>query len=416
MSIFDIDNWREIGATLARNKTRTFLTAFGIFWGTAMLSLLWGVGDGFKYMLFSNFEGFASNSALVTSWRTTKPYKGYRKGTWWSVTTDDVMNLRRRVPELTVVSPIINRSASYRYKDKTYEGTLQGMEPNYTKFSEPVITSGRFLSDYDVANNSKVCVVGDNIASTLFVGVDPLGKNIDINNVSYRVVGTVKQRSDVTFGARLDESVLLPISTMRTAYNNGNRVDFIALVAQDGTAPGDLKDQIFQTLRQNHPLIHPEDTESVRFFDISEMFGQVTSIFSAFDFLLLFVGLSSLIAGVIGVGNIMWIVVKERTQEFGVRRAIGAKPRSILVQILSESAVLTTIAGVAGICFAVGVLELVTYGISAANPDLATDRFQLSFGTAVTILFLFLVLGGLAGMIPAYRAMKIKPIEALNDK
>ncbi|MCC8119731.1 MAG: ABC transporter permease [Bacteroidales bacterium] len=416
-NLFDIDNWREIGATLARNKTRTFLTAFGIFWGTAMLALLWGTGSGMQRMMMSNFEGFATNSCIFFPNRTTMPYKGYRKGTGWGLNTDDVINLRRRVPDLEIISPIINTEATFKHKDKTFSGTIQGLEPNYLQANNPVITSGRFITDYDVANMSRVCVIGENIATSLFPNIDPLGQTVEVNNVSYRVVGTVKQKSDMSFGGRMEDSMVIPISTFRTAYNMGNHINFVFLVARDGVSPTNLKDQIFTTVRLNHPIIHPDDDDAFQFFDISEIFGQISSVFTAFDFLVLFVGLSSLIAGVIGVGNIMWIVVKERTQEFGVRRAIGAKPRTLLVQILSESAVLTVIAGIAGICFAVGVLGILGPSISAQVPaGEGLNFFQISFNEAVWILILFLVLGGAAGIIPALKAMKIKPIEALNDR
>ncbi len=416
-NIFDIDNWREIGATLARNKTRTFLTAFGIFWGTAMLALLWGAGTGIKGMLYSNFEGFATNCAGLGSGRTTKPYKGFRKGTTWVLNTDDILNLRRNIPELAIVSPMYNTTGTFKSKNKTSTGQVQGLEPNYVDVLAPDILSGRFINDFDNANSSRVCVVGKNVASTLFVDVDPLGQTVQIDNVTFRVVGTVKQKNDVSLMGRIDDAIIIPLSTMRSAYNLGNKVGFAMLVAKDGVAPGSLKEEIFSTIRKNHPMIHPEDEDCFFFFDLSEMIGQMTSVFTAFDFLLLFVGLSSLIAGIIGVGNIMWIVVKERTQEFGVRRAIGAKPTTIMWQILCESTVLTTVAGMAGICFGVFLLETIGPALTASMEMGHSDNFFfLSFWEAVTILVLFLVLGGAAGMIPAFRAMKIKPIEALNDK
>lgn len=417
MSIFDIDNWKEIGASLSRNKTRTFLTAFGIFWGTLMLSLLWGAGQGMRRLMYSNFEGFATNSAIIFANRTTLPYKGFKKGLWWTFTTTDVTNMRRRIPEIEVVTPILNRRANVKYKNKSNDASVIGVEPGYAQVMNPIITKGRFINDIDLSQNAKVCLLGESLAEQLFPGQDPLGKMVNVNNVHYRVVGVCKQSSEVQIGGRLDRMVVMPISTARIAYNYGNRCDMIMIVVKDGFRPSELKDNIFQTVRLNHP-IHPDDSDAVQYFDASEMFDQISKLFGGLDFLILFVGFSSLLAGVIGVGNIMWVIVKERTKEFGIRRALGAKPLTIMGQILSESAVLTVIAGMAATTLSVLILGGATYIMRQSFDGVRPEQidFQLSFVHAVVILLLFLILGSLAGVVPAIKAMRIKPIEALNDK
>lgn len=411
--IFDIDNWKEITATLSRNKTRTFLTAFGIFWGTAMLSLLWGGAQGLQGLMKGNFDGFASNSAIVFPDRTTMPYKGYQKGMYWTMTMQDVDNIRRIVPELKVVSPLWSLRGTMRHGDKTHSGSIQGLMPDFMDVLNPIVTSGRFINDSDIANDSKVCVLGDDAAADLFGGANPIGEYVECDNVFYKVVGTVKQRSEITFNGRLDNALLLPLTTAQRTYSGSNTVHFLALVAHDGVSPTDLKDNIFRAIRISHPL-HPSDQDAMFFMDISEQFEQIDNIFTGIDVLILFVGLSSLIAGIIGVGNIMWIIVKERTKEFGIRRALGAKPRSVMMQILAESAILTVLAGTAGICFSVLILGVATPMISA-GAGMPAD-FQLTFKGALVIMALFLVLGTAAGAIPAVKAMRIKPIEALNDK
>lgn len=411
--IFDIDNWKEITATLSRNKTRTFLTAFGIFWGTLMLALLWGSSQGLQSLMKGNFEGFASNSAIIFADRTTMPYKGYRKGMSWNLTMQDVENIKRIVPELTVVSPIVSVQGTMKHKDRTHTGSVQGMMPDFMEVLNPIITKGRFINDADIANDSKVCVIGENAAANLFGDKDPVGEYVECDNVYYKVVGVVKQRSEITFNGRLDDSMLLPLTTIQRTYNVGNIVYFMALVAQNGTSPSDVKDKIYRAVRISHP-IHPADKDAMFFMDISEQFEQIDSLFTGIDVLILFVGMSSLIAGIIGVGNIMWIIVKERTKEFGIRRALGAKPRRVMMQILSESALLTVLAGTAGICFSALLLGIATPLISESS-GIPAD-FQLSFKGAVVILVLFLTLGAAAGSIPAVKAMRIKPIEALNDK
>lgn len=415
MRLFDTDNWREIGASLARNKTRTFLTAFGIFWGVLMLSLLWGAGQGVKRMLYSNFDGFATNSAIVYANRTTMPYKGFNRGWWWAITTDDVDAIRRNVPELETVTSIMSRSTTITYKDKSESASIAGVEPNYTKALTPKILQGRFINEADVSQVSRVCVLGESLAKRLFSGADAVGKVVNINNVYYRVVGVCTQSSEIGIPDRIDESIFAPITTTRTVYNYRNFCDFLLIVADKDHKPGPLKEEILKNIRKGHP-IHPDDTEAIGFQDISEMFDQVSTIFVGLDILIFFVGFSSLLAGVIGVGNIMWVIVKERTKEFGVRRAIGAKPSSILKQILSESAVLTAVAGMLAVVVSVLILQVATTLIGEMAPGNIAVNFQLSFGEAIVILLLFLVLGMLAGSIPAIKAMRIKPIEALNDK
>lgn len=411
--IFDLDKWKEIGATLARNKTRTFLTAFGIFWGTAMLTLLIGGGQGLQELLKSNFAGFATNSAVLLPSRTTMAYKGYQKGTSWQLTLTDVDMMRKGIPQIETLSPIASFSSTFRYGHRAYSNQILGVEDNYIDVLTPIMREGRFINAADVQSDRKVCVIGVNVATSLFGTDSPIGKFIEANNVYYRVVGVVKQRSNISIGGKLDESVLIPISTMRRTYNMGDRIHFLMLVAKPGEKPSTMTERIYHLLRLNHP-IHPDDKQALQFMDISENFEMVDNLFLGVNVLLWFVGFSSLLAGIIGVGNIMWIIVKERTKEFGIRRALGAKPRTILGQIMAESAVLTLVAGTAAICFSALILGVATRLISAAQE---TDiNFQISFSTALVVMALFVVLGCLAGSIPAIKAMRIKPVEALNDK
>jgi len=413
LTIFDIDNWREIGATLSRNKTRTFLTAFGIFWGTAMLALLWGGSHGLKDAMGGNFEGIAANTAMVFPGRTSIPFKGYRKGMNWSLTTTDLQNLRNSVAGIEAISPMTQRAATYKHGTQTKTGAVQGVGQSYAVALPPTITSGRFINDIDVAESRKVAVIGENVGKELYGGTDPLGQFIEINNIHYRIVGTMRSKNkNMNFsGTSPEDAVFIPISTFGRAYNTGDKLGFMMIVFKDGYKPSDHFTDIRRILSNNHPF-SPKDDAAVQLWDMSEMFEMVGNVFTGINVLLLFVGFSSLLAGIIGVGNIMWIVVKERTKEFGIRRALGATPVEILWQILSESAVLTVIAGLTGICFAVALLTV------ASNMPIGdtTANFQLSFSEAVVVLILFIVLGAAAGSIPAIKAMNIKPVEAMNDK
>jgi putative ABC transport system permease protein len=221
------------------------------------------------------------------------------------------------------------------------------------------------------------------------------------------VVGVAGQKTEIQIGARIDDAVLIPSSTMRRTYNMGEKVGIVMFTTERGYKPGSLKPNIMRILSMRHP-ISPNDEDALTLMDVSEQFEVVDKMFLGLSLLALFVGAGTLMAGVIGVGNIMWVIVKERTQEIGIRRALGAKPRDIIIQILSESVVLTIVAGLAGICFAVIVLAIAQYVTEAT--------FQLKFIHAIIIMMTFIVLGTLAGLIPAYKAMKIKPIEAINDK
>ncbi len=411
--IFDIDNWREIGATLARNKTRTFLTAFGIFWGTAMLAMLWGGASGLEGMMKRNFQGFATNMGGVFPNKTTKPYKGFNKGMQWSLNDNDIAYFRRVCPYLEYSATLTFNVASMRYKDKTNVGQVQGVEGDFFKMQIPIMYSGRTLNNSDVNGYRKVAVLGKNVADELFGNDNPIGKFVEINKIYFQVIGVVGQQGEASLGGRMDNAAVIPATTMRRAYNMGTDVGGLVFTAKPGYTPTEAKPWLWRAITSNHP-IDPTDDNALWFMDVSEMFAMVDNLFMGISLLALFVGAGTLMAGVIGVGNIMWIIVKERTQEIGIRRAIGATPSDIISQILTESMVLTTISGIAGVCFATIVLAIadkLTY-----DPVLGSAHFELNFSHAVTIVLAFLILGSLAGMVPALKAMRIKPIEALNDK
>ncbi len=411
--IFDIENWREIGATLARNKTRTFLTAFGIFWGTAMLAMLWGGAGGLKGMLMRNFNGTDTNMGVIFPGRTTLPYKGFNKGMTVRMNETDIADIRRITPNMEHSSGVSMTSANAAYNTTHKSVMASGIEPDFFKIQTPLLIKGRLFNERDVYSQKKVLTIGRNLADELFGTEDPVGKFMSVNGVYFQIVGVVAQYSEANIGARLDDNVQIPASTMRRAFNMGPNVDFFLFTASAGTNPGDLKPYLMRAIRQNHP-IHPDDTSAIGMMNIAEEFEKINYLFLGISILALFVGAGTLIAGIIGVGNIMWIIVKERTQEIGIRRAIGAKPKDIIIQILSEGMVLTAVAGIAGICLATLVLMAVDH--VSYDPVMGSANFQLRFSHAMTIMVVFLILGTGAGLIPAIKAMRIKPIEAMRDK
>lgn len=411
--VFDLDNWREIASTLARNKTRTLLTAFGIFWGTAMLAMLIGGAQGVRGMMMSNFKGFATNSAFVFGNKTTIAYKGYQRGRSWNITQGDIDALRMAIPQLGAISGVAQQNATLAYRDKTYVSSVMGVTPDYYRILEPQLLDGRLLNESDERQLRKNCLIGARAASELFGGASPLGSYVQANNIYYRVVGVVKPQSDnIQIGGNMENMLMLPLAVMRHNYNLGDRVEFCAFTPTAGHRPAELRPALERIVRSRH-TIAPDDADAVSFWDISEQFEQVDNLFMGIDILALFVGIGSLLAGIIGVGNIMWIIVKERTPEIGIRRAIGARPSDIIAQVLSEAVVLTAVAGTAGICFAVAVLQCAAMVAAASFGDVG---FQLAFSSAMAVLGAFLVLGVGAGVVPAMKAMRIKPVEALNDK
>ncbi|MDR0745372.1 MAG: ABC transporter permease [Mediterranea sp.] len=411
----DLDTWEEIFITITRNKTRSLLTAFGVFWGIFMLVALMGGGNGLKGFMVSNFEGFASNSCFVWPQRTGKAYKGFRKGRWWNLEIDDVERLRRNVPGIDVITPTVNYwGKTAVLDDKKSTCIIKGLYPSYDAIEKQRIDRGRFINDIDIHEARKVCVIGSRIYEELFrKGEDPLGRYIRVDGVYYRVIGVNVSEGNIQINGEASESVVIPYTTMQQTYNLGRYIDMVCITAKPGVKVVDLQSEIETVVKRTH-LIAPDDKQGVMFLNTEAMFSMVDNLLNGINWLVIIVGIGTLLAGAIGVSNIMMVTVKERTTEIGIRRAIGAHPRDILQQVLSESMALTAIAGLAGVSFAVLVLQAVEIMVNAdaANPVI----FQIGFWTAIGATFLLLTLGMLAGLAPAFRAMAIKPIEAIRDE
>ncbi|MBQ6202549.1 MAG: ABC transporter permease [Prevotella sp.] len=413
---FDIDTYREILDTLTRNKSRSFLTGFGVFWGVFMLVVLIGGGKGLKEMLNSNFEGFATNTGMIWSQRTTKAYKGFRKGRQWQMVYQDVDRLRQQVPELEVVTPVLfsNGGTAY-YDDKKTTIAVNGTMPEYAKVNSPKIYFGRYLNDMDIAQHRKVCVIGKKTYKDLFTnGEDPCGKSIRIDSVYYQIVGVDYNVSgEVNFGAEEGTTVILPLTLMQQTYNRGNTIDMIAVTGRPGVVMSQLSDRIRQTVAKAH-LVDPTDETAVTVFNTEILFQLLDNLFRGVNFLIWLVGLGTLLAGAIGVSNIMMVTVRERTTEIGIRRAIGATPRTILSQIVMESIILTSVAGMSGILVGVAILEMLEKGNT--EDGIVTAHFQIDFWTAILAVTVISIMGILAGLAPAWRAMSIKPVDAMRDE
>ena len=414
----DLDSYREILDTLTRNKSRSFLTGFGVFWGVFMLVGLIGGGQGMKEMLNKNFAGFATNSAFVWAQQTTKAYKGFRKGRWWSMDQKDVGRLRQRVPELDVIAPVLFlpwNKQSYAYQDdRKVSINVQGVTPDYAKVNGPQIFYGRYINDMDVKEHRKVCVLGKKIYKDLFKqGGDPCGKSIRIDSTYYQVIGVDYNTSSISVNGTSEEMVTMPFTMVQKAYNRGNQVDLIAVTARKGIVMSDIANRIRETVARPH-LVDPTDERGMMVFNTEVLFQLLDNLFKGVNFLIWLVGLGTLLAGAIGVSNIMMVTVRERTTEIGIRRAIGATPRVILSQIISESIVLTLVAGMSGILFGVAILQMLELG--SMEDGIVTTHYQVGFWTAIFAAIVVSAMGVLAGLAPAARAMSIKPVDAMRDE
>ena len=415
---FDVDTYREILDTLTRNKSRSFLTGFGVFWGVFMLVSLIGGGQGMKEMLNKNFDGFATNSAFVWSQRTSKAYKGFRKGRWWSMDLKDAERLRQRVPELDVIAPVVfmpwNASGTAYHEDRKVSINVQGVTPEYADVVGPKMYYGRYINDMDLKHHRKVCVLGKKIYKDLFKGGgNPCGKSIRIDSTYYQVVGVDYNTSSISINGSSEEMVTLPFTMVQQAYNRGQQIDLIAVTARKGVVMSDITDRLRETVARAH-YVDPTDEQGAMVFNTEVLFQLLDNLFKGVNFLIWLVGLGTLLAGAIGVSNIMMVTVRERTTEIGIRRAIGATPKMILSQIISESILLTLVAGMSGILFGVLVLQMLELGNT--EDGIVETHFQVSFWTAIFCAVVVSSLGVLAGLAPAARAMSIKPVDAMRDE
>lgn len=410
MRYFDIDTWEEILVTITRNRTRSLLTAFGIFWGIFMLIALMGGAQGVQDLMSANFKGFASNSGFLGSNTTSKAYKGFQQGRYWDLENSDVTRLQKAVPELDIVTPTLARWGNKMvYQENSINGTLKGNYPEYEQIEEPNMLFGRYINHLDVRDRRKVCVIGKQIYETLFPDKgNPCGKFIEVGGIYYQVIGVNMATANISINGNAETSVIIPFSTMQHNYNFGNKVQIICYTARRGVSISSLEKRIAEVVKQAH-LIHPDDRQALIQLNAEAMFSMMDDLFSGIRLLGWLVGLGTLLAGAIGVSNIMMVTVKERTTEIGIRRAIGARPKDILGQILSESMVLTVLAGMGGICFGVFLLNIVEQTVHDAH-------FQISFWGAIGACVILTLLGLLAGLAPAFRAMAVKPIDAMRDE
>ena len=420
--MFDFDGLKEIWQTIARNKTRSLLTAFGVFWGVFLLVVLSSTGNGFENGMMRQVEGVTPNTGLFFTGTTSEPYKGYQKGRSWSMTLADLEAIKDNIQNIVAISPEssvwTSEDKNVVYANRSGSYTVKGVMPEYNYIMKSRILKGRFINDADIANHRKVCLLGKRAYENLFEGgEDPLGKTVRVNGLYFQVVGVVSTyNSNVQVNGSPDESVVLPFTTMQQLFSKGDKINFFMLAASDNASISEIEEEVKALLKQRHD-ISPTDKTALSSFNLEEVFKMFKGLFIGIHILIWIVGLGTLMSGIIGVSNIMLVTVKERTREIGVRRAIGAKPKNIISQVLSESLLLTTLAGLVGLCLGVGIMAIVAMVTSNTPSDnmMFLDP-NMSFKAAVAATIIVILSGLLAGVLPALRAIQIKAIDAIREE
>ena len=417
--MFDLDRFHEIWVTITRNKVRSFLTGFGVFWGIFMLMIMLGAGTGFQRGMWEQLEGFATNSAFFYAGLTNEPYKGFQKGRQWNMRNRDVEILQQSVPELDCLSPMMfgGRNANNIVYNENYGTfTIKGVYASFNEIERQTVARGRFINEMDNLEERKICILGSKVYEELFpTKENPIGRYVRIWGIYFQVVGVVSGNSNVSIGGRSAESVFLPFKTLQKVINQGDVVHLLAATAKPNVPASKMETKIKEILKMNN-FISPTDEQAVGSNNLENQFNIFKYLFLGMAIVIWIVGSGTLIAGIIGVSNIMMVTVKERTKEIGIRRALGAKPRTIIGQIMWESLVLTSIAGILGLCMGVFCLYLADTLWLPNAENMFLSNPIVSFSTAITSTIILLFFGLIAGLIPAGRAMKIKAIDAIQEE
>lgn len=415
--IFDRDKWEEIFATIKKNKLRTFLTALGVFWGVFMLVFLLGMGKGLENGVYRDFGASAKNIMYVWTTRTTLPYKGYKPGRRVELTLEDVALLREKVVELDMIAPrneIGQNPVVFGTISEDY--AIRGEFTDMPEIEGFIITDGRYINESDIQSARKVAVVGSIVKNVLFGDIDPVGKHITIRGVDFMVVGVFKPELEKEWNRDDMESVVIPLTTMSRAFGTGDFVDYMVCSTKPGYKVSGMEANIRRILKERKS-IHPDDSEGIGGFNLEERFQQVQQLFIGIQGFLWFVGIGTLIAGIIGVSNIMLIIVKERTKEIGIRKALGATPGSIISLILTESVFITALSGYLGMILGTLIIGGINYLLQANN--IVTENFynpQVKAFIGITATIILVLAGLIAGFLPALQAARVNPVVALKDE
>jgi putative ABC transport system permease protein len=410
--MFNLDRWIEMFQTLSKNKLRTVLSGFTIAFAILLFTLLFGIGNGLKHTFERDFAGNAQNSIYINSGRTTKPYKGLQSGRKIQFRNDDTKFLNEKFEEeIQFFSPSIERfNVQAIYKGEQNRYWVGAVYPDYQPLEEAVIQDGRFISVLDVKQRAKVIAIGRLVKDDLFGNKNAIGKNISLDGISYRVIGVFTDPG----GDNDERKIFTPFTTAQGMYSENDELDYFGLTynpklkVDQALAFSNLLTKI---LKEKHN-IDPRDQGALRVYNFAEGAKGVQQFMMVLNVIILFIGIGTLVAGIIGISNIMVYIVKERTKELGIRKALGATPSSIIGMIMLESIFVTALAGYLGLLIGVFTLKAIGSGLEEyfiLNPSV--EQYVVVGATIILV-----IAGTIAGYIPAKRASRIKPIVALNDE
>ena len=417
--MFDFDQWQEIFSTLNRHKLRTLLTAFGVFWGIFLLVLLLAVGRGIEKGVYANFGDLARNSFFIWGERTQLPYKGLNPGRWIRLTNEDVAALRQNVPEIQYLAANYYLGAvSSNRGNKSGSFEVIGQLPDSVQI-EALRLQGRFLNAVDIAEYRKVAVIGQSVKNALFGEEAPFGQYLNLKGSFFQVVGVFTPKTS-RGGERDSERILIPLTTLQRTFQRGeqssDRIHNLAVVVASNASAAAIETRTKELLKRRH-AVAPDDNRAIGSWNAGKMFENLQNLFRGIRVFLWVVGAGTIVAGIVGVSNIMLIIVKERTREIGIRKALGATPFAIVSSILQEAIFLTAVSGYLGLTASVGLIELAGYLMDKFQLQSAYfDNPEIEFTAAIVATILLGLTGAAAGFIPARHAAAINPIEALRSE
>ena len=422
MTIFDKDTWQEIFGSIGQNKLRTAITIIGVLWGIFLYILLSGIAKGVDNGFEQRFERISSNSLFVWTQNTSIPYSGFKIDRKWNIKLNDVETLKMEIPEIKNIAPRIQKgnwgsqgaSVTNGQRNGTYN--IYGDYPILKVVSQKdIYDGGRFINHLDIKEERKVCVIGERTKKELFSDdINPIGKYININNIYFKVIGIHKFVDEGGGSFADDGDIHVPFSTFKRLYNTGDVVGFLLIAGYENIDIIKVEEKVKKQLKKIHRL-HPEDNRAIGAFNLGALFTRIKNFANGMSFISLIIGVATILAGVIGIGNILLISVKERTKEIGIRRAIGASPNHIRKQIILESVFLTLIAGIIGIILGAFILYLINTATQNLE-DIPFTNATVPLNYIFVALLMMVGLGTLIGFIPAEKAISTKPIDALRDE
>ncbi len=409
--MFDLDKWQEIYSTISKNKLRTFLTGFSVAWGIFMLIILLGSGYGLENGVQKEFEGDAENTLWVSQGVTSMAYKGYKPGRFIRFTNDDYENVKD-VEDVEYISSRfrIRETNTLSYKNEYGSFDVLCTHPDYRVVENLEIIKGRFINDIDIKEKRKLTAIGKLVDEALFKGEDPINKYIKVGSVPFKVVGVF----DDPGGDRDLSRIYIPVSTAQMVFNRAHRINNISMTVGDASV--DRSVEMVEEIRNNMAQIHhfsPDDQRAVHIWNNVENYEKFMRLFANIRLFIWVIGIGTIIAGIVGVSDIMMIVVKERTKEIGIRKAMGATPGSVISLILQESILITAFAGYIGLVLGVGLLELASKYIQGAD-YFANPEVNINVALGATLILI--IAGAIAGFVPARKAATVKPVIALRDE